>query len=142
MQFAWTHHGRVHQPRTRGTNGITMALLAAALFSASTPLAKGFLSMTSPIRWQACCMRDRGWLERVARPASPSRGSCGGGRVQRGDAKWLAGSVAFGGILAPVLLMLGGLHAGGIGFVVVESRRRTDGRACRSCSAENVDRRI
>ena len=83
-----------------------MALLAAALFGASTPLAKGLLQNTSPqllagllylgsglgllLVWGV--QRDRGQREAA---------------LSRRDLPWLGGAIALGGVLGPLLLMLG-----------------------------------
>ena len=84
---------------------ILFALLAAALFGASTPLAKLLVGEISP--WLlggllylgsgiglgvARVIRDRGW--------KPSG-------LVRNEWPWLLGAIAFGGVLAPVALMFG-----------------------------------
>lgn len=86
-----------------GATPIVAALLAAALFGASTPFAKalageispallaGLLYLGSGIGLSAArSLRDRGW-----RPAG----------LRRDEWPWLIGSVAFGGIAGPLLLM-------------------------------------
>jgi drug/metabolite transporter (DMT)-like permease len=84
---------------------ITAALAAALLFGASTPLAKQLLLHTSPILLAgllylgsgiglSVCrlVRDRGWRA----PA-----------LRRAEWAWLLLAIGFGGVLAPLLLMLG-----------------------------------
>ena len=84
---------------------VAAALLSAALFGASTPLAKalvgdlpplllaGLLYLGSGIGLLAVRVaRDRGWSSSHLRPA---------------DWPWFGGAVLFGGVLGPVLLMLG-----------------------------------
>lgn len=84
---------------------ILYALLAAALFGASTPLAKLLLGELSPVLLGgllylasglglsvARLVRDRGWkASGLARPEWP----------------WLLGAIFFGGILGPVALLFG-----------------------------------
>lgn len=91
-------------------NGVGLALLAAALFGASTPLAKGLLRNTSPQLLAGLLYLGSGaglllvWL-----------GRRGGTRREAAlslrDVPWLAGAIASGGVLGPLLLMYGLLHA-------------------------------
>ena len=81
---------------------IACALLSAALFGASTPLAKLLLGSTSPLLLAGLLYLGAGiglalWLA--------SRGAFK--RVAHGDLPWLAAAVVAGGIAAPALLMLG-----------------------------------
>ncbi len=89
-------------PRHRG---VAAALGAAALFGATTPFAKALLHVIGPwtlagALYLGCgagltllrVIRDRGW-----------RAS----GLARGDGRWLATATACGGMLAPVLLMVG-----------------------------------
>ena len=88
--------------------GVPLALGSAALFGASTPLAKALLGDIGP--WMLagllylgsglglfCLVRLRRALGREAAEAS----------LKRADLPWLAAVVLSGGILGPVLLMLG-----------------------------------
>lgn len=81
------------------------ALAAAALFGASTPLAKQLLGDQSPLLLAGLLylgsgvgltlvrvVRDQGWK-------SP--------RIARDEWKWLLAAIAFGGLAAPALLMTG-----------------------------------
>jgi drug/metabolite transporter (DMT)-like permease len=87
------------------------ALAAAALFGASTPVAKlllggidpwllgGLLYLGSGLGLGAArLVRDRGWR------------SAG---LSRGEWPWLLGAILFGGVLGPVALMLGLARTGG-----------------------------
>lgn len=87
------------------TPAVWLALLAAALFGASTPLVKLLTDETSPLLLAGLLYlgsglglaairlgRDRGW--------SPSG-------LQAGEWPWLAGAIVFGGALGPFLLVLG-----------------------------------
>src|SRR4051794_22506157 len=89
--------------------GVPLALVSAALFGASTPLAKlllgsgvdpwllaGLLYLGSGVGLGLVVLARR-WLD-VSRSDAPLR---------RADAPWLALVVLFGGVLGPVLLMLG-----------------------------------
>lgn len=82
------------------SRAIAFALLSAALFGASTPLAKLLLGTTSPLMLAGLLYLGAGigllaWL----------RGRLE--RVGRGDLPWLAAVVVTGGIAGPALLMLG-----------------------------------
>ena len=89
--------------------GITYALLAAALFGASTPFAKRLLGDVPPLMLAgllylgsglglSLMLGGRKLIKRsdldIAWPSKPDWG-------------WLAGAILFGGILGPVLLMYG-----------------------------------
>lgn len=84
---------------------VAAALGAAALFGASTPIAKALVAGVHPVVLAGLlylgsgvgllAFRARAWL----RP--------GGTGLVRGDWPWLAGAIAFGGVLGPVLLMWG-----------------------------------
>lgn len=83
--------------------GVQAALVSAALFGAGTPLAKVLLGDVSPwlLAGLLYCGSGLGLgLIRVAR-RSPRV------RLARGELLPLAGAIFFGGILGPVLLMLG-----------------------------------
>ena len=84
---------------------ILFALLAAALFGASTPFAKLLVGELSPTLLAglmylgsgvglglARCARDRGWTPSGLRP---------------GEWPWLLGAILFGGVLGPVALLVG-----------------------------------
>jgi len=89
--------------------GIGSALLAALLFGASTPLAKMLLADTPPILLAGLLYAGSGtglgawlWIRRLRAHATPSEAP-----LQRADLPWLSGAVLFGGVLGPVLLILG-----------------------------------
>ena len=89
--------------------GIGPALLAAVFFGASTPLAKLLVADISPVLLAGLLYAGSGLglgaclLLRQLRP----RGVRSEAALQRRDFPWLAGAVLFGGVLGPVLLMLG-----------------------------------
>jgi drug/metabolite transporter (DMT)-like permease len=86
--------------------GVWLALLAAALFGASTPLAKALLTQTRPQLLAGLLYLGSGaglllvWLirQRATRPEAS---------LSRGDFPWLAGAIASGGVIGPILLMYG-----------------------------------
>lgn len=86
-------------------NSVVHALLAAALFGASTPFAKLLVGESSPILLAGLLylgsgigltlvrlIRDRGW-----KPAG----------LARSEWPWLLGAILFGGVLGPVALLFG-----------------------------------
>jgi len=85
--------------------GVWLALLAAALFGASTPLAKALLTENSPQLLAGLLYLGSGtgllvvWLIRRGGPQEAS--------LSRNDLPWLAGAVTFGGVIGPLLLMCG-----------------------------------
>lgn len=87
--------------------GIAYALLGAALFGASTPIAKLLVGEIGPLMLAGILYAGSGlglgaWLvlRRWLRPVS------GRPRLAPGDYKWLAGAVVSGGVIGPVLLMV------------------------------------
>jgi drug/metabolite transporter (DMT)-like permease len=107
--------------------GVPAALLAAVLFGASTPFAKRLLGEIAPVLLAALLYLGSGlglgvlyvlrhWLRHrppsSARRASPDVGEARPARhdeapLGRAELPWLAGAVFFGGMVGPVLLMLG-----------------------------------
>lgn len=84
-------------------SGISAVLGAALLFGASTPLAKLLIQGINPWLLAGLLYLGSGlglWLYRrfIQAPAV---------KLPSAEARWLAGSVVLGGIIAPVLLMLG-----------------------------------
>lgn len=83
--------------------GIAAALAAALLFGAGTPLAKQLLLQVNPWLLAALLYLGSGlglWLLRRIRRSAPVH-------LSRTDWGWLAGAIASGGVIAPVLLMQG-----------------------------------
>ena len=86
-----------------------IALAAAALFGVSTPLAKLLIGDVSPWLLAGLLYLGSGLGLTVLylfRRASSSGGS-GEASLTRSDLPWLAGTILFGGILGPVLLLYG-----------------------------------
>ncbi len=87
--------------------GVVYALAAAALFGASTPFAKLLVGRTDPVLLAGLLYLGSGvglsgwwgWSRRREKTTEAP--------LRRADLPWLAGAVLFGGVVAPVLLMLG-----------------------------------
>ena len=88
--------------------GIGLALAAAVLFGASTPFAKLLLAAAAPQLLAGLLYAGSGvgvgivWLRR-RRAAEVARETS----LTRRDVPWLAGAIVFGGVLGPLLLMVG-----------------------------------
>src|SRR4051812_19021092 len=93
------------QAQSRG--GVQSALLAALLFGASTPLAKGLLAGVPPQVLAGLLYLGSGlglgmlWLWRRR------TGAAGEAALTRSDLPWLFGAIGFGGFLGPLLLLVG-----------------------------------
>jgi drug/metabolite transporter (DMT)-like permease len=90
--------------------GPSYALLAAALFGASTPVAKLLLGEISPVLLAGVLYAGSGlalsawlWGRRMLRNARTGREP----KLRRSELGWLGGAVLSGGVVAPVLLMIG-----------------------------------
>ena len=85
--------------------GVAVALLAAVLFGSSAPFAKILLRDASPQLLAGLLYLGSGlglsvvWIVRRGRTQEAS--------LVRGDVRWLAGGIAAGGVVAPLLLMYG-----------------------------------
>ena len=83
--------------------GIAVALTAACLFGIGTPLSKLLLAEVSPWLLAALLYLGSGlglWLMRQIRRTPKVH-------LDQGDWRWLAGATVAGGMIGPVLLMLG-----------------------------------
>ncbi len=81
------------------------ALLAAALFGASTPLAKLLVGDVPPLLLGGLLYLGSGLGLGIARLARDRGWSASG--LAPGDWRWLLSAIVFGGMLGPVLLMIG-----------------------------------
>ncbi|MFZ3040723.1 MAG: EamA family transporter [Thiobacillus sp.] len=90
--------------------GVIYALLAAALFGASTPFAKALIGQAAPVMLAGLLYLGSGlgllaWYTLralTARGQQPTNA-----RLTRQDLPWLGGAILTGGIAGPVLLMFG-----------------------------------
>ena len=89
-------------------NGVLVALLAAALFGASTPLAKLLTGELPPLLLAGVLYLGSGlglfiWyaIRRLIARGAP------GDRLRATDVPWLAGAIVAGGVVGPALLMIG-----------------------------------
>lgn len=119
--------------------GVLAALGAAALFGAGTPLAKLLLNGVNPWLLAGLLYLGSGLgltLYRIIRRAPKAR-------LSRAEIPWFAGAVVAGGIIGPVLLMLGlsAMPASGASLLVNAEGVFTSLLAW-LVFKENVDRRI
>ena len=85
--------------------GVVFALLSAALFGASTPAAKALLGSIDPVLLYCGAGIGAGLLRRVTRAVVAS--SRAEAPLVRRDWPWLIGAIVLGGIVGPLLLMVG-----------------------------------
>ena len=83
--------------------GVLAALLAAVLFGAGTPLAKSLLDTVSPWLLAGLLYLGSGLGLTLYRAVSGAPRV----RLPPGDLIWFAGAVLAGGVVGPVLLMIG-----------------------------------
>lgn len=120
-------------------NGVAAALGAAVLFGAGTPLAKLLLSSVSPWLLAGLLYLGSGlgltlYRRLVRAPAA---------KLPRNERAWFAGAIVSGGVVAPVLLMLGlsGMPASGASLLLNAEGVFTTVLAWFAFN-ENVDRRL
>src|SRR6266404_4530279 len=94
---------RAHRGPDRG---VLFALLAAVLFGASAPIAKGLLQDASPQLLAGILYLGSGVGLLVVFLARRER-NARGVRLTRSDLPWLAGAILAGGCIGPLLLMIG-----------------------------------
>jgi drug/metabolite transporter (DMT)-like permease len=88
--------------------GVFYALLAAVLFGASTPFSKTLLRQVHPILLAGLLYLGAGSGLTVWRCLRLRlKGTSSEARIKRTDLPWLAGAILAGGIIGPVLLMIG-----------------------------------
>ncbi len=90
--------------------GATYALIASLLFGASTPFAKALMEHMAPQVLAGLLYAGSGLgllaLFLLRARTAPAESN----HLERKDLPWLIGAILFGGILAPVLLMVGLAH--------------------------------
>jgi drug/metabolite transporter (DMT)-like permease len=87
--------------------GILAALGAAALFGASTPLAKLLMGSVHPVMLAGLLYAGSGIGLLAYQLLTRSRATVAEVPLARADLPWLAGAIGAGGVAGPVLLMLG-----------------------------------
>jgi drug/metabolite transporter (DMT)-like permease len=88
--------------------GVSFAILAAVLFGASTPFSKILLGRSEPVLLAGLVYLGSGvGLAIWSGLRSRSRGNSGEAKLKVSDLPWLAGAIVAGGIIGPVLLMVG-----------------------------------
>lgn len=119
--------------------GVQAALAAALLFGAGTPLAKALLSGIAPWLLAGLLYLGAGLGLMLYRALSGATRV----RLARDDSLWFAGAILAGGIVGPVLLMLGlnGMPASGASLLLNAESLFTALLAWFAFK-ENVDRRI
>ncbi len=120
-------------------NGVAAALGAAVLFGAGTPLAKLLLSSVSPWLLAGLLYLGSGLGLTLYRGLARAPAV----KLLRNERAWFAGAIVSGGILAPVLLLLGltGMPAAGASLLLNAEGVFTTALAWFAFK-ENVDRRI
>jgi len=88
-----------------GSPGLAAALASAVLFGATTPIAKQLLEGASPLLVAGLLYLGSGIGVSLLRVVQDRRWSSPG--LARSDWPWLAAATVAGGIVAPVLLMVG-----------------------------------
>lgn len=123
---------------------IAYALLSAALFGASTPLAKLLLGDVPPLLLAATLYLGSGigllaWLvlrRALGRAGLPSS-------VTRPDYPWLAGAITAGGVIAPILLVFGLVRTdGAAASLLLNLEAVLSASIAWIAFRENVDRRV
>ena len=92
-------------------HAVVLALLSAALFGISTPAAKALLGTIDPIVLAGLLYCGAGLgvavLRRIGRSLLVAQAGAAEVPLQRTDMPWLAGAIVAGGVIGPVLLMVG-----------------------------------
>lgn len=129
-----------------GHSGIAAALLSALLFGVSTPLAKILVVDVPPVALAGLLYLGSGvglmawrWLRQRSSARLESREA----PLARGDWGWLAGAILAGGVIAPVLLMLGLTRSpGSVAALLLNLEGVFTAVIAWFVFRENVDRRI
>jgi len=91
--------------------GAWLALFAAVLFGVSAPAAKALLGTVSPHLLAGLLYAGSGIGLAVVAGLRPQLRRYSGPRLTARDAPWLGGAILFGGVLGPVLLLVGLSHS-------------------------------
>src|SRR6476646_5385577 len=99
---------RTKASEDKALTGVSFAMLAAVLFGASTPFSKILLGKTEPVLLAGLLYLGSGvGLGIWSGLRSRSRGNSGEAKLTGSDLPWLAAAIVAGGIIGPVLLMVG-----------------------------------
>lgn len=119
--------------------GIPAALVAALLFGAATPLSKLLLGPFDPWMLAGVLYLGSGAGLAIVRAVRREPGAA----IARADLPWLAGAIASGGAIAPVLLMWGLAHASASGAsLLLNAEGVLTALLAWFAFRENFDRRI
>src|SRR3954470_23273377 len=87
--------------------GVPLALTSAVLFGISTPIAKALLGDVSPVLLAGLLYLGSGLGLVAVSAARPAIARPAEAPIRRADIPWLAATVFTGGIIGPLLLMVG-----------------------------------
>jgi drug/metabolite transporter (DMT)-like permease len=120
-----------------------LALASAALFGASTPVAKLLLGVTDPLLLAGLLYLGSGIGLGIIGLGGRLSGSAAEAPLRGRDLPWLGFIVLFGGVLGPALLMAGLTSApGGAGSLLLNTESLATMAIAWIFSRENVDRRV
>jgi drug/metabolite transporter (DMT)-like permease len=124
-------------------SGPLLALASAALFGASTPVAKLLLGVTDPLLLAGLVYLGSGIGLGIIGLGARLSGIGAEAPLRRRDLPWLGLIVLFGGVLGPALLMAGLTSAsGGAGSLLLNTESLATMAIAWIFFRENVDRRV
>jgi drug/metabolite transporter (DMT)-like permease len=124
-------------------SGPLLALASAALFGASTPVAKLLLGVTDPLLLAGLLYLGSGIGLGILGLGLRLSGRAAEAPLHRHDLPWLGLIVLFGGVLGPALLMVGLRSAsGGAGSLLLNTESLATMAIAWVFFRENVDRRV
>ena len=124
-------------------SGPLLALASAALFGASTPVAKLLLGVTDPLLLAGLLYLGSGIGLGIISLGARLSGRAAEAPLRRRDLPWLGLIVLFGGVLGPALLMAGLTSAsGGAGSLLLNTESLATMAIAWIFLRENVDRRV
>jgi len=124
-------------------SGPLLALASAALFGASTPVAKLLLRVTDPLMLAGLLYLGSGIGLGIISLGTRLSGRAAEAPLRGHDLPWLGLIVLFGGVLGPALLMAGLTSAsGGVGSLLLNTEALATMAIAWIFFRENVDRRV
>ena len=124
-------------------SGPLLALASAALFGASTPVAKLLLGVTDPLLLAGLLYLGSGIGLGIISLGARLSGRAAEPPLRRHDLPWLGLIVLFGGVFGPALLMVGLTSAsGGAGSLLLSTESLATMAIAWIFFRENVDRRL